>query len=620
MKYKKYIFGDEKEVFVEAVSLEQAISIYKATELFPENQLSYEQCIKREYNSITGRYDVVPKPGATITVYLRSDDPKVKDKVVGSIPLAECVDVNFDHLFNKQDVPMLGAGAPDSEKSTSTSLMAVESATDAQIAAIKQKSELRAAHDLIKKKEYELRSAMDQLHRSIAVIKNELQRKMKALYAIQTFFGVNEEIIQLRDGEPASEEEPLTLFQQVLYMDEEIGVWADGGIDYKDIDKFDAWISDNYKIFLHAPKSVCVFQIRREGKDYGDLISNLVENQYNSTTYFLIRNGDKLFRIWSDIIVYGFLFPHSKWLEQLLADYKGYSNRDEIIKEKMQSGFDKYVMGMIAIQGLIERTDVLGTGLRGKVNIMHNKLDGVVLVRDGEQEHWIGDGHKPWYAYCKDNASTIDVGSRVVLRRHIHVSGEHHGSRCEWRVSPFRTWISPSMREIHTIEEKFDKKESYHGTTWVIRYSPKDEKWDRYSGDMVERKRRVPCQLYSDEVLNFDAITLADVDWYQKNRHERRNYLDMLPVLHWIKKIKQEEWRVETGFVKLVLAKLGWEEVREPEVRSAIHWWKLKNKWKRNLLTDDAKAVRMIVKKLKSGEKYEEESKKEPVESTEAKA
>jgi len=31
-----------------------------------------------------------------------------------------------------------------------------------------------------------------------------------------------------------------------------------------------------------------------------------------------------------------------------------------------------------------------------------------------------------------------------------------------------------------------------------------------------------------------------------------------------------------------------------------IAWWKLKNKWKRGLMTDDQKAVRMIEKKMQA--------------------
>jgi hypothetical protein len=50
------------------------------------------------------------------------------------------------------------------------------------------------------------------------------------------------------------------------------------------------------------------------------------------------------------------------------------------------------------------------------------------------------------------------------------------------------------------------------------------------------------------------------------------------------------------------LLSLG-KDVDSSKIDNAISWWKLKNKWKRSLQSDDcdheAKAFRMIVNKLK---------------------
>jgi hypothetical protein len=52
----------------------------------------------------------------------------------------------------------------------------------------------------------------------------------------------------------------------------------------------------------------------------------------------------------------------------------------------------------------------------------------------------------------------------------------------------------------------------------------------------------------------------------------------------------------ETPFVKLVMGKTGCDD--EKRVRGLLTWWKIKNKWKRSLSVDDAKAYRMICRKL----------------------
>lgn len=56
-----------------------------------------------------------------------------------------------------------------------------------------------------------------------------------------------------------------------------------------------------------------------------------------------------------------------------------------------------------------------------------------------------------------------------------------------------------------------------------------------------------------------------------------------------------EEW--EKDFIALLA---GWSHSSIEKVEELVTWWKLKNKWKRSLSSDDAKAYRMILRKLKN--------------------
>jgi hypothetical protein len=60
-----------------------------------------------------------------------------------------------------------------------------------------------------------------------------------------------------------------------------------------------------------------------------------------------------------------------------------------------------------------------------------------------------------------------------------------------------------------------------------------------------------------------------------------------------------EERKLEEEFVKLVAGRLGVGDERSPLIREQIRHWKLKNKWKRGLMADDAKALRMIERKCR---------------------
>ncbi len=102
-------------------------------------------------------------------------------------------------------------------------------------------------------------------------------------------------------------------------------------------------------------------------------------------------------------------------------------------------------------------------------------------------------------------------------------------------------------------------------------------------------------------MLNYDAMSFEDIDFYLNSRLNRRHYLSMMPLLHQIKKQRLEELKWESSFVQMMVGqvskKISGIDV-EANVWECINWWKLKNKWKRPIRKDDAKALRMIEKKV----------------------
>ena len=49
----------------------------------------------------------------------------------------------------------------------------------------------------------------------------------KVIGKIELYLGVNEDVIQIQDGEPSPVNIPVSLFQRILFMDEEVGVVED---------------------------------------------------------------------------------------------------------------------------------------------------------------------------------------------------------------------------------------------------------------------------------------------------------------------------------------------------------------------------------------------------------
>lgn len=606
---KRYSFGLIKEygryVDVEAPDVDTAVKFFKVKVLFPERYVPDKFIKKRgERDEALDRYVHEYKANSSIPVYeeVLDDSGYVKKHVkLLDLPLVECIDMDYRLILNQ---PLIEGAVSES----------LENQVDKAISfsEMQNKMELRSSHDQLQRMKYEFELKRSEMLHQLALLQAEVDRKTRVLYALTTYMGMNEKVIVLRQGERAAEELPVSVYQQLLYMDEETGVWEEGGLDVRSIGVFDEWITKNYDKFLYKEKSVCAFRVRRESKHYSDdPWVNASMNEGNFRTYFLIRNGENLYRIWSDVKVPETLFPSKDRLEEIYKEHKDWD--DEYLQKQLGKEVRPHLFCFAALQGLIDRTEILGTRLRGKVNLM--KLDGftsdqVELIRDAEQEYWISDGHPSWEEFLKTNAKSVVVGSRVCMGKFGFYFSEIYD-----RTYPFRPDSAPSRGVIYQVEGMILADGDRHHRRLVIRYNPKDTvyPWD-YWEPAHERKHRVPFRFYDGEFLNIDEISEADCEYYLHNRNERRHYLELMPTLHWIKKVKEKERLREEEFVKLVVARLSLNATSHEDlerVRSAIAWWKLKNKWKRGLDKDDTLALRMIEKRVKNPTYMDSKTKKE---------
>jgi len=358
---------------------------------------------------------------------------------------------------------------------------------------------------------------------------------------------------------------------------------------------------------MYHPKSIVAFTVRRKDKQYckgidvASAIANSFLNEGNHKTYFLIRNGTNIYRIFSDISLGATVFPTKAMYEQVMKDYANYG--PEHIAEKIQEKHETFMYGLAAIQGLLERTQLFGNELQGRVNLFNGNFtaDQIQLVRDAEQELWIGDGRLSWNDYIKRNRETIAQGTRIVLTKSF---SDTYGTRDHdnhWRYSPFRPSSRPRTDEIYIVEEKIDKKERYSERgEFLIRFHSDDTIYpEDVWKDAHQRTKRVLYRFYADECVNVDAITVEDCEYYLHNRFERVRYLDVLPILHWTMKVKREEAAYEKDFENLVITRLRLDESARDTVRKVVQWWKLKNKWKRGVKADEPKALRMVEQRVK---------------------
>jgi hypothetical protein len=475
----------------------------------------------------------------------------------------------------------------------------------------------------------ELRRALDrQLSAASAALepmKKVVARLTEGIHAVNLYLGRDEEIVELRTGDRAPAGTPIVVRQMVLSMDQECAIAAtDGGIDYRDIETFDAWlISDPAHIeqVIPEPKAVVAIIPRITDRDYGDPWANMNASAQNEHTYFLIRNGDTIFRTTTDFRVGTRLIPGRDEFTSMFVerqfDHKTHEYRTVPMEPGSSAWFKAeeaadarrrhYMKVALVLQGLIDRTTVFHPLPAAEVSLLHPEsydAGHVVVVTDGDLA--LGTGRPSFREWLKALNAQLRPGMRII--------GAFNGE--DWRnadESLDRRWghsrlspngaAAPGSNVIHTLDkrgprgsltfkfERTDRRYGYEHGTWG--------RWGEWAYE-----KRASCTVFPTDrfIIAVDAVDEADVRYYLQARTERHEYMTMFPVLQAVLEVLESERQAEAPFRMMLageLVKLG-ADVHEVDdsVERLVRWWKFANRHHRPLVGDadlNAKAVRMIV-------------------------
>ncbi|AXV09849.1 hypothetical protein DVS28_b0079 (plasmid) [Euzebya pacifica] len=153
----------------------------------------------------------------------------------------------------------------------------------------------------------QMKALQAKIRADLEPLERQLELAKEGIHLISLYLGENEEVIALTDGEPAPADTPVTIRQQVLYMDEECAVAAEqGGIEPVDVDVFDNWLTADpahLNQVLPEPRGIVALTPRRHSKDYDNPWQGRAMADANQATYWLIRNGEKVYRMVTDLFV-----------------------------------------------------------------------------------------------------------------------------------------------------------------------------------------------------------------------------------------------------------------------------------------------------------------------------
>ncbi len=551
-----------------------------------------------------------------------------------------------------QSTAMVHVGGEDPEairdKMLAVRREASEKATALTAAAEEVRNEIRA---VLARQQAEMEAQMRAAMAALAPLKEQVARMEEGVWTISLYLGVDEEIVTLRTGTPVPVETPLTLRTQVLAMDEEIAAfpvrengsvdWQ--GMDFRDVEAFDRWLTEDPEHLaqvLPEPRGIVVFTPRRTEKihDENPLI-NAAMNEANFESYWLIRNGENLYRMSTNFLVGRTLMPaaseftalfqtrsynHQTRAYEMVAIQPGTREWEEA--EKAQDARRRHYMRVaLIVQGLIDRTEVFAP-LHPAANVMVQATydDGLVAVID-DTDNTLTTAREPYREWIKRLSAELRPGMRVMgnfrhkdFRDHPYdwnSSRDTLDTSKNLRLSP-KTAQAPASEVLHYIESK----RTYEGKPGlVIRYERTEQVWDPtawvpsetrpgwgHRGAMVTPKKRASAVILPGVdtfVIPYDLVTEAEMQAYLDARSERHAYADSFPLLQAAIAAKRAEAEAEAPFRDLLARVLAEDtghdvsQVRE-HLDALVHRFKLGNKWHRPLVSmspeEEAKALRLI--------------------------
>lgn len=436
----------------------------------------------------------------------------------------------------------------------------------------------------------------------------------EAIWTINLYLGKEEQITVLREGEPAPVGEKIAIRQSVLYMDEECGLLArSGGIDVRFVEMFDEWLladPKNLNQILYWPKGIVALHIRSTAAKYEDPWMSAEFNKANlHWTYFLIRNGGNLYRVFVDLKVGDTLLPTIAEFDELFWE----DNGEERVP--LKPGSDKWIDAMdaaddrrkhymrvvLVLQGMMDRTPIFEPMPTDHINLCDPRQseEWFTIIKDAEKSTIIDDGRPRFWEWREEVNKGLEVGHRIIgiFDYHSGVKGTSSDRyKDDSRIYPANAGY-PDSKVLHTIEERA-------GDNYIFRYQRKGDTvyprdWRQQSHEPTVRAR---CWVEKGDefFLDFDSVTVEDLRYYQGHHLSKADYKNMVPLLEVAIALKEQEIQEEAPFKLLLVGQAMQrfgvtQEEAEAKVPVLVKWWKFKNRTHRALLSDDKKALEMIL-------------------------
>lgn len=412
------------------------------------------------------------------------------------------------------------------------------------------------------------------------------------IFNVELYAGLVEQVVQIMDGEPAPVATPIHLFQRRHYMDEEALLnYRHGGMEFKDLGAFDRWLAEpeNRDRILPKPRCIVAFQVRRNEKEremvnLSDFIRILEEHKLDKLTFLYLRNGDRVYRLSTEIDFGADLFPDLDRIDTtgklyMNTRFGGHRDMDLITEGEHEAllEWDRQNVGklqypetpsfgvhssraknytlysresvyyddatrhiedemarhnrlVIVLQGILDRSPVFHPHPPWQLWTTDGFATALSLIYDDSRALTPGDA-PDFEAYRARLNASLGVGYWTVgqedfweeqeaIKECRRLSNDYR-NRTDYRPKRFKPWDDPGPGEVARIA-RWAPRAKTATFTWT-----KERRRETWKRGEVERSMTVPAA----KLLNVSAYNLGDFKVFFADPRTRADYLQWAPLL-----------------------------------------------------------------------------------------
>lgn len=355
------------------------------------------------------------------------------------------------------------------------------------------------------KKQALLEEKMKQLKSELYVLESEI-------YSIRCFLGEVVDFIKLRSGNPAPVDAPITLFQKMRFLDDELGKLVSVyDFDFGDVKLFEKLLQsrdDILDVFCPNDKCVSLVRVSKTGTyfgydDVGELLAEY-EVYHGLRIGILIRNGENLYMGWTDESKINipddmFYAPGTKFVS---------NSEDAGETTSIEEAVSRYFIFSI-LQGALQNKQMLTLPEGVKADFSKPSEYIIYSVADT----WLCDNRYGTFDEMIDKCnSKITVGDYVLSLEWNNDKDGYRGHSSYRNLTRGLSVRDRGIYPIRLIEENNDKYSFGDYRYYVSLQKNYDDEYVWRGSNLYERKRDAYAlfQIYEDEFIN---LTYMNSTW-----------------------------------------------------------------------------------------------------------